>query len=257
MAINFNLGLENAQVSSTAGNYFKPYTINKIDTIKVEKKSGDKKDGGKWVGINVTYSNSETNASVSKTYFSATNDQEGKTRGVYNGQPCFPAPYEVIKQLAIHILGIYNPAAFEKFKKYVAAKVKTMDQFIDGFIKLTNESPKNPSLYVKVIGKNSQGKIYSDLASPCAVSKKDDKYTHINESGQEEGNDTYPINFLATKETDLTFTPNELKKQAEYNKAKPTVMPDTKVDNSLNEVEDNSDLDDINIDDELGDLSID
>lgn len=256
--MNFNLGLENAQVSSTAGNYFKPYTINKIDTIKVEKKSGDKKDGGKWVGINVTYSNSETNTSVSKTYFSAPNDQEGITRGVYNGQPCFPAPYEVIKQLAVHILGIYNPAAFEKFKKYVT-KIKTMDQFVDGFIKLTNESPKNSSLYVKVIGKNSQGKIYSDIPSPCAVSKnrEDGKYTHINEAGQEEGNDIYPINFLSTEENGLTFNPTELKKQAEYAKAKPTTMPDTKTEENLDEVEGDSDLDSINIDDELGDLSID
>lgn len=254
--MSFSFNLDNSQISAKSGNYFKPYTINKIDTIKVEKKNGDKKDGGKWYALEVEYSLTD-GGSVKKMYFYDDNDKDGTTRGVYNGQPCFPASYEVIKQLAIHILGNYNSAAFEKFKKYVG-KVKTMEQFIDGFIKLTNDSPTNDNLYVKVIGRKNKedGRIYSDLPSPCAVSKdKDGKYTHLDDNGKEIGNETYIINFLADKENGLTFTASELKKQAEYAKAKPTNMEEKETNDSLDVETDNDDLDDLNVDDLDDDLA--
>lgn len=257
--MSFSFGFdENVKVNATVGNYFKPYTVNKIDTIKVEKKTGKKKEGGDWLALNVTYS-LNGGGSVSKMYFYDDNDKDGTTRGEYNGQPCFPSSYEIIKQLAIHVLGNYNPAAFEKFRKFVATKVKNMNQFIDGFVKLVNDNSATGDLFIKVIGRKDKGtnRIYSDVPAPCAVSKTNTnaedpdngKYVHHDEKGQVVPNDTYIINFLSNKEDGLTFTAGELKKQAEYAKAKPTVMSDDSNDDINNDLEENNDDLDINVDD--------
>lgn len=252
----FDFNVTNSQINSKGGNYFKPYTINKIDTIKVETKDGEKKDGSKWLALNVTYSLTD-GGSISKMYFYDDNDKDGTTRGEYQGNPCFPASYEVIKQLAIHVLGNYNLTNFEKFKK-LASKIRTMGQFIDTFIKLTNSAPKNDNLYIKVIGRNNQGTIYSDLPNTCAVSKgKDGKYVHTDENGRTVGNDTYPINFLSDKENGLTFTANELKKQAELAKAKPTKIEtkEEEEETNVDGIDDDLDLEDLdNLDDELAKL---
>lgn len=213
--MNFNFSLENSQVSAAGSNYFKPYTINKINKIEAKWVNGNK-DGKDWKAIDVTFTGKD--GSIRERYFVPMTDEEGVKRGTNQaGLPCFPSAYETLKQLAIHVLGNFAPAQFEKFKKYVT-KVKNMQQFLDGFIKLINEAPEN-EIDIKVVGRNSQGKVYASLPRPCSVSKgENDDYMENGEPAP-----TFPINFLGNN---LEFTAYEVQQSNKMKNAKPTKMDD-------------------------------
>lgn len=208
----FNFSLNNSQVSSNSSNYFKPYTINDIDSIKAEYANGTSSSGKEWSALDITFSGKD--GQHKERYFLPATDEEGMTRPTFNtsngGKTEIPAPYEAIKQLAIHILGIYAPSQFEKFKVY-CTKVKNMKQFLDGFVKLVNDAPKNETK-LKVVGRNSNGTVYARLPRTCGIVKdKEGKFT----------SETYPINFLGDN---LTFTAYEMGEKEKLASAKPTNM---------------------------------
>lgn len=208
----FNFSLSESQVSSKTSNYFKPYTINEIDTIKAEYTSGTSTSGREWKALMLTFSGKD--GQHVERFFLAANDEEGMKRGVFDssngGKVETPSTYETLKQLAIHVLGIYAPAQFEKFKVY-CTKVKNMQQFLDGFVKLVNDAP-NHTTNLKVVGKNSNGTIYARLPKTCGIVK--DKEGHYT-------SETYPINFLGDN---LTFTAYEMGEKNKLENAKPTNM---------------------------------
>ena len=214
----FNFSLNDSQVSSNSSNYFKPYTINDIDSIKVEYANGTSSTGKEWNAIDIIFTGKE--GQHKERYFLPANDEEGITRPTFNtsngGKTEIPAPYEILKQLAIHVLGIYAPSQFEKFKVY-CTKVKNMKQFLDGFVKLVNDAPKKETK-LKVVGRNSNGTIYARLPRTCGIVKdKDGNFT----------SETYPINFLGDN---LTFTAYEMGEKAKLTSAKPTNMDDNLAD---------------------------
>lgn len=208
----FNFSLNNSQVSSTTSNYFKPYTINVIDSIKAEYAGGTASSGKEWKAIDIVFSGKD--GQHKERFFLPATDEEGIKRPIFDspngGKIESPAPYEALKQLAIHILGIYAPAQFDKFKVY-CGKVKTMKQFLDGFVKLVNDAPKHET-NLKVVGRNSNGTIYARLPRTCGIVK--DKEGHYT-------SETYPINFLGDN---LTFTSYEMGEKAKLENAKPTNM---------------------------------
>ena len=208
----FNFSLNNSQVSSNAANYFKPYTINKINTIKAEYSNGTSSTGKEWNALDITFTGKE--GQHKERFFLPATDEDGIKRGVFDssngGKVETPAPYETLKQLAIHVLGVYAPAQFEKFKTY-CAKVKTMKQFLDGFVKLVNDAPTHET-NLKVVGRNSNGTVYARLPKTCGIVK--DKEGHYT-------SETYPINFLGDN---LTFTAYEMGEKNKLESAKPTNM---------------------------------
>ena len=241
--MNFSFDVTNAQVSAAGSNYFKPYTINKINKIEAKYVNGEK-EGKPWKALDMTFTGKD--GSIRERYFipvkddGSFDDAKGMERYVTDKKAELPSSYEVLKQLAIHILGNYAPAQFEKFKKYVT-KVKNMQQFLDGFVKLVNEAPEN-EIDLKVVGRNSSGKIYAKLPNTCGVSKNDDgSYSDT----------TFPINFLGKG---LEFTAYEMQQADKMKNAKPTKMDD----NIAESVDggDDINLDDIDLGDELGDLSL-
>lgn len=223
---NFSFSLNDSQVSSKASNYFKPYTINEIDTIKAEYVNGTSASGKAWNALDVTFTGKD--GQHKERFFIPNNDEEGIKRPTSNdGKIKYPSPYEILKQLATHVLGVYAPTAFEKFKTY-CTKVKNMKQFLDGFVKLVNEAPKNTTT-LKLVGRNSNGTLYARLPRTCGIVK--DEEGHFT-------NQTYPINFLGDK---LTFTAYELGEKNKLENAKPTKMDDSvvaSIDSVANDEED-------------------
>ncbi len=211
---NFSFSLNESQVSSNVFNYFKPYTINPINSIKAEFVNGTSAEGKDWKALDITFSGKE--GQHRERFFIPSTDEEGMKRGQYEtsngGVNVTPSSYEILKQLAIHTLGIYAPAQFEKFKAF-CAKVKNMEQFLQGFVKLLNDAPLKET-FVKVVGRNSNGTVYARLPRPCNVSKdKQGNYT----------DETYPVNFLGKN---LTFTTYEIGQKNALETAKPTEMKD-------------------------------
>lgn len=212
----FNFNLSDSQVSSNSTNYFRPYTINPINKITAAYAEGTAASGKEWKALDITFSGKE--GQHKERYFLPATDEEGMKRSEYptsnGGKTIYPSPYEILKQLAIHILGVYAPAQFEKFRTY-CTKVKNMQQFLDGFVKLVNEAPEHET-NLKVVGRNSSGTIYARLPKTCRVSKdKDGNYT----------DETYPVNFLGEN---LTFNPIEMGEKSKLEKAKPTDMDKVK-----------------------------
>lgn len=212
--MDFNFSLDNSQVSSNNSNYFKPYTINKINNIKAEYVKGTSESGKDWEALDITYSGPD--GSIKKRYFIPATAEEGVKRGVFptsnGGTNETPSSYEILKQTVVHILGIYTPTGFEKFKEY-CKKVKNMKQFLDGFVKIINAAPSKET-NIKVVGRNSKGTIYADLPRACGIVK--DKDGHFTD-------ETYPINFLGDN---LSFTAYEEKQKSQLSEAKPTEMED-------------------------------
>lgn len=209
---NFSFSLNDSQVSSSASNYFKPYTINEINSIKAEFVDGTASTGKEWKALDVTFSGKE--GQHKERYFLPATPEEGVTRPTFDssngGKTETPSPYEILKQLAIHVLGVYAPTKFDAFKNF-CSKVKTMDQFLDGFVKALNSAPENTT-NVKIVGRNSKGTIYARLPRTCGIVK--DSEGHYT-------NETYPINFLGDN---LMFTAYELQEKAKLDSAKPTNM---------------------------------
>lgn len=212
--MDFSFSLENSQVSSNNSNYFKPYTINKINSIKAEYVNGTAESGTEWNAIDITFSGEDGH--IKKRYFIPSTVEEGIKRRTFTtangGTSESPSQYEILKQTVIHILGIYAPTGFEKFKEF-CKKVKNMKQFLDAFIKIVNEAPKHET-NIKVVGRVNKGTVYADLPRACGVQKDSDgNYT----------NETFPINFLGDN---LSFTPYEERQKTQLAEAKPTPMND-------------------------------
>lgn len=239
--MNFSFDINDSQVSANTGNYFKPYTINKINKISAKFETGNKKDGTPWKAMDVTFTGPD--GSIRERYFVPNTDADGEARGdnkEKGAKGCFPAPYERLKQLVVHILGVYYPTGFEKLKK-VAPKVKNMQQFLDTFVKLLNEAPENET-DIKVIGRNSNGKVYAALPNVCGVSKSDDG-SYVNAEGKP--NPIYPINIIGKG---LEFTSFEIQQKNKLGNAKPTDMSkEVENDNKLND-EDDLDLANLDLD---------
>lgn len=227
--MDFNFSLENTQTSAIQGKYFKPYTINKVNSIKAELTNGTKGETN-WKALDITFSNDE-GYSIRERYF-IPGPEKGLERNVYNGEPCFVAPYEELKQLVVHILGVFCPSGFEQLKK-AAPKCKSMEQFLGYFVQILTKAPKK-EVEIKVVGRKSSGKIYAALPKCCGLSKIDGHYTAESE--------IFPINIIGEG---LEFTSYEMKKKQEYENAKPTPMPDTSnVDlTSDSKVEEDDDID--------------
>lgn len=227
--MDFSFSLNDSQVSSNSSNYFKPYTINAINSIKGEFTNGTSANGKDWKALDMTFSGKD--GQIKERYFIPATDEEGMTRPTFptanGGKTEAPSPYEILKQLAIHVLGIYAPAQFEKFKTY-CTKVKNMDQFLDGFVKAVNSAPNN-EINIKVVGRNSNGTVYARLPRTCAIEKdKDGNYTDR----------TFPINFLGNN---LTFTSYEMTEKSKFESARPTnmseVSPEINITSDVNESE--------------------
>jgi hypothetical protein len=109
-----------------------------------------------------------------------------------------------------------------------------MDQFIDLIIKgLTGKS--DVKFFLKLVGRNQDGKVYSTIPNACVLGKKATAETKPS-----------PINFVALDKSLLAFSNYELTQMKNYKNAAPTNMD--KADDNPDTAGDDVDLDDISLD---------
>lgn len=203
---DFNFSLSDSNVSANNVKRFKPYTINEFNNISCEIKNG-----ANWKAVELTFKGENGIHSEMLFFPKDSEDTKRRTYPGSNGHDMvFPSNWESFKQTIVHVLGMYSPDNFEKFKNYVETKVKTLDDFVNAFVTLIGKS-KERKLYLKVVGKNVKGSIYASLPSSCAISDK---------------GELYPKNFISETEDGLQFTTGELNKKKTYESASPTPMED-------------------------------
>ena len=130
--------------------------------------------------------------------------------------------------MMLQMLTVVNPAGADKFKA-VLPQAKSFDTLADAFVKLMT-AKKNAEVYIKLVGRNSNGSVYATL--PSCVG--------LNKSGE-----IFSVNVIS-KDDNFTWSTYENQKRNEYLNAKPTTMAPTNVssDNSST----NTDSDEIDID---------
>lgn len=227
----FDFSFDNANLSAKSSKRFKPYTINLIDSIKAEVKTG-----ANWKAIVFTFTGAEGSHSeyIFTADFNKPEDMERKGFPGSNGhETAAPSKWESFYHYCGHILDQFYPKGKEIWNKNVS-KIKSADDFVNLFVKIINSAPKN-EINLKLVGKNSNGSVFGALPKSCGLPSNEDCF-----SKDANGNyivKPYPRNFLGA---DVYFTPYELEQQKKLNNAKPTEMPSdpTGIDSVSTDVDD-------------------
>ena len=221
--MSFNFGsLANVQQSST-GSYLKPYTINENVTIKsTEIKEGKSSEGKPWKKLSIVFGNEEGTYEDSIFWITEDRDfQRGEMKMSNGGVRQLPSNWERTSHKMAAIGFAYFPESFEKFKT-VVGKAKTFDDVAIAFKKLADAAiDKNPT-NMKLVGRNSGGRVYATLPNCTGIAQATEKTAASNnvEVGEWYTWMTSPFG------KNLSFSAYEEQQRDNLNNTKPTEMPD-------------------------------
>ena len=226
---NFN-SIAEQNFTSNSGSYLRPYDIYTVNLTKIEKTElkGSKDPNAVYPVVALEFTGTGDNKGTFSTNLFIPQTDEDMKRPVFKNNEGHeyerPSRFENFQFTLMQIVHALNPTGEEKIKAN-ASKIKTIDQFIDLIIKaLTGKN--NVETNLKLVGRNVNGTIYSELPRACGINK---------------AGDVFPVNFIGDN---LFFTNYELTQQKKYQDAKPTNMD--KVDDISNGSED-VDLDGIEL----------
>ena len=206
---NFS-NLSEQNFTSNAGAYLRPYNIYTVNLTKIEKTElkGSKDPNMVYPVVALEFTGTgESKGTFSTNLFIPQNDEDMKRPSFKNAEGHEyerPSRFENFQFTLMQIVHALNPAGEEKIKAN-ASKIKTIDQFIDLIIKAL-AGKNNVETNLKLVGRNSNGTVYSDLPRACGLNK---------------AGEVFPINFIGEN---LFFTNYELTQQKQYQNAKPTNM---------------------------------
>lgn len=223
MAFNFG-SLANTKPANTTS-YLKPYGIYSNVTIKsVEVKEGTSSTGNTWKSLNIVLGNDEGIHPESIFYLDENNPKDFERGSIdmpNGGKRELPSPWERLKDKMAAIGFAFFPEDFEKLQK-VSNKIKSFDELMKYFKQAIDKNiDKNPT-NMKLVGRNSNGRIYATLPSCTGIAQaKDEKRAKDNQC---KIGDWYtwmvsPFNNNASK---LAFSAYEQKQSDEYHNAAPT-----------------------------------
>ena len=234
---NFNFSnLSDTNFSSNASSHLKPYDIYKVNLTKIEKTElkGSKDPNAVYPVVALEFTGTGDNKGVFSTnLFIPQTDEDGvrpKFKNAEGHEYERPSRFENFQFTLMQIVSVLNPEGAKKIqengKKLQAAIDKDLktgvNLFVDLIIKaLTGKN--NIETNLKLVGRNSNGTVYSDLPRACGINK---------------AGEIFPVNFIGEN---LFFTNYELTQQKNYQNAKPTNM--SSVDNNPDEKEEELDLD--------------
>jgi len=228
---NFSFGaLANTSFTSNTTNYLKPYDIYKVVLSKIEKTSiqGKKDPTANYDLVSLEFTGVGENKGVFSTnLFVPNKDSDFERTANPNTGKTSPSSFERFQFTLMQIVEAINPEGAQKIKDN-AGKLKTIDDFIGLVIKALNG--KKTEVYLKLVGRNNEGKTYSALPTSC----------WINQDGNPQ-----PLNFINAKEDALNFSNYELTQMKAYQNAKPTNMD--KVENNPDKADNDIDIDDIEL----------
>ena len=221
MAFNFGSLAETKPASTVS--YLKPYTINENVVIKsTDVKEGVTASTGKaWKKLDITFGNDEGVFTESIFWITEQSDFE---RGEYDtsngGKRETPSRWERTQNELAAIGYAFFPESFEKLKA-VSSKAKSFDDIILAFKKMADAAVNKKSTSMKLIGRNSNGRVYAALPSCVGIAQATEKTAASN--GVEVGQwYTWMVSPFGDK---LYFSPYEETQRANYTKATPTTMP--------------------------------
>lgn len=117
-----------------------------------------------------------------------------------------PSRFEEFKWTLLQITQVVNPEGYEKLKVQ-APKIKTIEDFIKLVTSISN-AKKGTKTKLKLVGRNSDGKIYANLPRVCRINNEGECYVSNNFIGEH-----------------VAFTPYEASQAEQFKNAKPTNMP--------------------------------
>ena len=232
---NFNFSnLGETSFVSESGNYLKAYDIYPVNLTKIEKTTLKGKDGTEYGIIALEFKGCGDNKGIFTTnLFIPNKDSDFERRVNETSGVFYPSAFEQFQYTLMQLMQVINPKGADKIKEN-ASKLKSMDQFIDLIIKgLTGKS--DVKFFLKLVGRNQDGKVYSTIPNACVLGKKATAETKPS-----------PINFVSLDKSLLAFSNYELTQMKNYKNAAPTNMD--KADDNPDTAGDDVDLDDISLD---------
>lgn len=137
-------------------------------------------------------------------------NEEDKKRPIFQNREGHdyerPSRFENTMTLLIQLATVLNPDSAKKFQG-ILPKCKSFNDVATSFIKVL-EKEQGKEIYIKLLGRNSNGTVYSALPSCCGLTKEGERF---------------PINIFSN-EDNFNWSAYELQKQSEYKNAKPTQM---------------------------------
>lgn len=232
---NFNFGgLAETSFTNNGPQYLRPYDIYEVNLTKIEKSSLKGKDGTEYGVVAMEFKGcGDNNGVYSHNLFIPNKDADFERRVNETSGVFYPSAFEQFQYTLMQLMQVINPKGADKIKEN-ASKLKSMDQFIDLIIKgLTGKS--DVKFFLKLVGRNQDGKVYSTIPNACVLGKKATAETKPS-----------PINFVSLDKSLLAFSNYELTQMKNYKNAAPTNMD--KADDNPDTAGDDVDLDDISLD---------
>ena len=232
---NFNFGgLAETSFTNNGPQYLRPYDIYEVNLTKIEKSSLKGKDGTEYGVVTMEFKGcGDNNGVYSHNLFIPNKDADFERRVNETSGAFYPSAFEQFQYTLMQLMQVINPKGADKIKEN-ASKLKSMDQFIDLIVKgLTGKS--DVKFFLKLVGRNQDGKVYSTIPNACVLGKKATAETKPS-----------PINFVSLDKSLLAFSNYELTQMKNYKNAVPTNMD--KADDNPDTAGDDVDLDDISLD---------
>lgn len=209
----FNFGsLAETQLASEV-KYMKPYNIYKdVYYDGYEIKDGVSEKGNKWKRLTLTFKCDEGIYKESIFYFDHTSEQD-TTRPQYDmpngGKREAPSKAELTMAEVAAIGHAFNPEGFEKMKQ-ISSKFKSCDDVMNTLVKILEQTKGKVKTSMKLIGKNSNGKVYAALPRALGMVQDSDGSWR-----------SFPVALFGEN---LMFSSYEMIKKTELESAKPTNM---------------------------------
>jgi hypothetical protein len=229
---NFN-GLAETSFVNNGPQYLRPYDIYEVNLTKIEKSTLKGKDGTEYGVVALEFKGCGDNTGIyNHNLFIPNKDSDFERRVNETSGAHYPSAFEQFQFTLMQLTQVINPAGAKKIIEN-ASKLKSLDQFIDLIIKaLTGKN--DVKFFLKLVGRNQNGSVYSTIPNACVLSKDATADTKPS-----------PINFVSLDKNLLAFTNYEMTQMKSYKNAKPTNMEGKSSDS--NDSEETIDLDDIDL----------
>ena len=215
--MNFNLSKSNG----TAVQRLQPWTINEVEFNGVEYREGTSQTGNNWKAIQFKFKGD--GGTFEHMVFCPGEKGDERMTGTSNGRDWeLPSQMEQLIHTIAHVLGVLNPAGFEKIKGIEMDLPKDFNKLFQ-YVKKVLDPKVGEKTHLKLIG-NARG--YASIPNFININR-DTHESYISN------------NWLGDN---LAFSSYELQQKEKASKAKPTNMSAT-VTPSEDVVADDDDLD--------------
>lgn len=227
MSFNFASFADTKPASNNS--YLKPYSINENVTIKsTEISEGtNATTGNAWKCLKITFGNNE--GTYTESIFYLTDPTKDNARGEMTmsngGKRELPSNWERTRDKMAAIGYAFFPESFEKFKA-VAPKAKTFEEMMGFYKKIVDSAIDKKATNMKLVGRNSGGRVYATLPSCTGIAQAKDEKTALNNKCNVGDWYTWVSSPFNDNLDKLSFSAYEDSQRNAISAAKPTAMPD-------------------------------